>query len=182
MKKAKEPLVITPDLASAGAPPRQPALKTKETRSKGATAVIEQLDKHHRENVTNHKALLSKLEETMSSTKETKNELREVTKQLYGYSEGYNEGYSQGFNAGIKYLVTATEEEMVREMKLASREELVEGKLPAFWIICLVKNLKHLISVPLPSHLKSTPAPRKRRLEETNEQEPKATELGEEEV
>lgn len=71
---------------------------------------------------------------------------KEKTKQGWeqGFQKGKDVGFTQGkeagFEEGHKHLVALVEETLAKELGLTSREELVKsGKLPALWIITLLR-------------------------------------------
>ena len=72
-----------------------------------------------------------------------------------GYVLGFENGFKLGlekqpnsellkrlaFDQGVKHIVTLAEDFLVKELKLASRDELtVSGKIPPWWIAALMAN------------------------------------------
>lgn len=58
-----------------------------------------------------------------------------------GLAEGKELSYEAAFADGVRHFVTLAENFLVKELKLPSREALVNsGKIPAWWMLALVTN------------------------------------------
>ena len=63
-----------------------------------------------------------------------------------GFACGFDKGkelyYESAFADGVRHIVSLAENFLVKELKLPSRDALVDsGKIPAWWMCALVTNL-----------------------------------------
>lgn len=58
-----------------------------------------------------------------------------------GYARGREAGRKEGFAEGVRYTVTLAEENLMRYLKLSTRDKVVD-KLPGWWVLTLVTALR----------------------------------------
>lgn len=57
----------------------------------------------------------------------------------HGFAKGMELSYTAAFADGVRHIVTLSENFMMTELKLPSREELVNSrKMPAWWMLALI--------------------------------------------